>query len=53
MKYEKLEKQLIEHCAPTLAGIKSANLFSYFYGDEGLARTELKEVNTLLNERGV
>ena len=53
MKYEKLEKQLIEHCAPTLAGIKSANLFSYFYGDEGLARTELKEVNTLSNERGV
>lgn len=53
MKYEKLEKQLIEHCAPTLAGIKSANLFSYFYEVEGIVWKELKEVNSLLNERGV
>lgn len=25
-----MEKRLIEHCAPTLAGMKSASLFNYF-----------------------
>lgn len=49
----RLEKELVEHCAPTLAGIKSAGLFSYFYTDETLAGEELRAVNATLNERGV
>ena len=53
MRGERLEKALIEHCAPTLAGIKSAGLFSYFHTDETRAREELREVNAMLNERGV
>lgn len=48
-----MENGLIEHCAPTLAGIKSASLFSYFHDNEKLVREELKEVNDLLNDRGV
>ncbi len=48
-----LEQALIEHCAPTLAGIKSGGLFSYFYTDEALAREELLQVNDTLNGRGV
>lgn len=48
-----LEHRLIEHCAPTLAGIKSANLFNYFFSQESNACEELKEVNCKLNEKGV
>ncbi|MBR1390842.1 MAG: DUF3793 family protein [Lachnospiraceae bacterium] len=48
-----LENRLIEYCAPTLAGIKSASLFSYFYQDRENASRELKRANVLLNERGV
>lgn len=29
-----MEKRLIEHCAPTLAGMKSASLFNYFHKGE-------------------
>ena len=46
-------KALIEHCAPTLAGMKSASLFNCFYTDKELVREELTEVNNLLNSRGV
>ena len=53
MEKNRLESELIEHCAPTLAGIKSAGLFSYFYSDAGVAKEELKEVNHLLNGKGV
>ena len=49
----RLEKGLIEHCAPTLAGLKSAGLFRYFYENREWAKKELEEVNRLLNERGV
>lgn len=53
MRSKMLENGLIKHCAPTLAGIKSAGLFSYYYKDANSVRRELREVNTLLNERGV
>lgn len=48
-----LEKGMIEHCAPTLAGLKSASLFSYYYDEETIAVEELKDVNGLLNPKGV
>ena len=38
MNGKNLENELIGHCAPTLAGLKSANLFRYFYTDETLQR---------------
>lgn len=53
MDKNKLEQKLIEHCAPTLAGMKSASLFSYYYAEQEPVREELSEVNRLLNERGV
>ena len=53
MNYQKLEHNLIEHCAPTLAGIKSASLFSYFFSDSNAVREKVEEVNDLLNNRGV
>ena len=53
MENNSLENYLIEHCAPTLAGMKSASLFSYFREDKRVVKEELKEVNRLLNEKGV
>lgn len=48
-----LEKLLIGHCAPTLAGIKVGSLFSYHYNSSFNAISELIEVNHKLNERGI
>ena len=48
-----MEKSLIEHCAPTLAGMKCASLFNYFHSGEQLVREELNELNHLLNGKGV
>ena len=48
-----MEKRIIEHCAPTLAGIKSASLFNYFHNGEYIVREELEEINGLLNNKGV
>ena len=48
-----MKKRLIEHCAPTLAGMKSASLFNYFHNGEQIVREELLEINNLLNDKGV
>lgn len=53
MNTENLEKRLIEHCAPTLAGLKCASLFNYFHEGERIVRKELGEINNLLNKKGV
>ena len=40
-----LEKQLIEHCSPTLASLKTANLFTYRYAEEdGLMESLYKNI---------
>lgn len=48
-----LEAGIIKHCAPTLAGIKTANLFSYRYYNIDELHQELQESNEKLNEKGV
>lgn len=48
-----LENKVIEHCAPTLAGMKSANLFHYFFTSKETVLSELSELNQKLNFRGV
>lgn len=48
-----MEKSLVDHCAPTLAGIKCASLFNYFQKEEWVVREEIEEVNRLLNKKGV
>lgn len=48
-----LESGLIEHCAPTLAGMKSAGLFNHFYCERQVVLDELEFVNAKLNSRGV
>ena len=48
-----LERLIIEQCAPTLAGIKTGNLFSYFYNSRTDVLRELEDINMKLNVRGV
>lgn len=48
-----LDRFLIENCAPTLAGVKTANLFSCPVSSQKELDARLKERNTLLNARGV
>ncbi len=47
------EEMLIRNCAPTLAGIKTANLFSCPYDSERGLYSELRTYNALLHENGV
>lgn len=49
----RMQMRIIENCAPTLAGMKSASLFSYEYGSEDDVKRELREINEMLNDRGV
>ena len=49
MNGKEMEKKLIEHCAPTLAGLKCASLFNYFHEGESIVQEEL-EVVFLLSE---
>lgn len=47
-----LEKSLIQNCAPTLAGLKSASLFTYA-GQGAAVQSDVKEANVILNSQGV
>lgn len=48
-----LEGRLIEHCAPTLAGIKVGGLFSYHLKNSSAVQEEIDNANKKLNEKGV
>ena len=48
-----LEAEIIAHCAPTLAGIKTANMFTYTPVSRNELCTEIEEENRMLNCRGV
>ena len=45
----KIEIDLIRECAPTLAGLKTANLFNYKFDDLTNMHKELARINELLN----
>ncbi len=46
-----LQEAMIEHCAPTLAGIKTANLFSIHTKDE--ITCEIRTMNGILTKKGL
>ncbi|WFA09302.1 DUF3793 family protein [Tissierella sp. Yu-01] len=48
-----MERYLILHCAPTLAGIKTANLFTYTFMSEEDLKDSLSLANKILNPKGV
>lgn len=48
-----LEKYLINHCAPTLASIKTANLFCCTVKSETELKNQLKELNIQFYKKGL
>ena len=44
---------LVEHCAPTFAGLKTGNLFRISYADIEAFREELRELNGILKKKGL
>lgn len=48
-----MKTYLITHCAPTLANIKTASLFTYEYKSQLELETHLGQLNTELNFKGV
>lgn len=48
-----LEKLLVRHCAPTLAGIKTGSLFSFRSLPWELLRQELCRLNNILSDKGL
>ncbi|MBR1673891.1 MAG: DUF3793 family protein [Eubacterium sp.] len=47
------ERVIVEFCAPTLAGIKAANLFSCKYSDRTKLEEEIRTINRLLVKKGI
>ena len=47
------DETLIRCCAPTLAGIKTGNLFPYYYTDRETLREEIRAMNRLLVPKGM
>ena len=48
-----LEKYLIEHCSPTLASLKTANLVNVLFDNEALLASSLERINNELQGTGV
>ena len=47
------DEMIIEYCSPTLAGIKTANLFNCRYDDWSALVDDLKRLNRILNGKGI
>ena len=48
-----LDEMLIRHCAPTLAGLKTANMFNQYYANESDMKDEIRELNHRLADKGI
>lgn len=48
-----LEDLMVEHCAPTLAGIKTGNLFCCPYASRAEVLTDIKRFEDLLRPKGI
>lgn len=48
-----MEHYLINHCAPTLASLKTANLFNYSFASETELYDQLFRLNEMLEAKGV
>jgi len=53
MMYKTLERQLVAHCAPTLASLKTANLFSYQYASDKKLFEAVNFWNRCMEEKGI
>lgn len=48
-----MENKIIKHCAPTLAGLKTANMFNYRFSSADMLLREIQDGNHKLNRKGV
>ncbi len=47
------DQYIVEHCSPTLAGIKTGNLFSISLKHEGNINKDLSRINITLRKKGI
>ncbi len=47
------EEMIIKHCSPTLAGLKTANIFSCEYRSEGELKSDIISLNRRLSDKGL
>ena len=47
------EQFLIDHCSPTLAGLKTANMFPVSLDEEQDIYDEVRKLNRMLHEKGI
>lgn len=47
------EALIVRHCSPTLAGLKTANMFNYTYMDKAELKESIRSVNVLLKDKGI
>ena len=47
------EELIIEHCSPTLAGIKTGSLFSVIINDDTDINRDVRELNNRLKKKGL
>ena len=47
------EDLIVRHCAPTLAGLKTGNMFSASFADEKELKAEMERLNLMLTEKGL
>ena len=47
------ETLIVRHCSPTLAGLKTANMFNYTYKDKAELMESIRSVNLRLKGKGV
>ena len=50
---DNLESELIKHCSPTLANIKTGNIFNYKFKSLELLKNEVECLNVKLNRKGI
>ena len=47
------EALIVRHCSPTLAGLKTANMFNCKYTDKAELMKSIRSVNNMLKGKGV
>ena len=47
------DEMIIRHCAPTLAGMKTGNMFTYHFKDSSELRKTMRRLNTLFRGKGI
>ena len=48
-----MDQYLIEHCSPTLASLKTANLFNYTFQSESELKEHIQNLNASLGNKGI